>query len=215
MAAPIGHIYLALKLLVGPLVGVNEQAFILGASFPDIRYAAHVPREYTHKAAVKWCDVVGEVDPFVAGMLFHSLVDEMREKHFLTHAPVYFQLQRFGSIGSYLVKAAEDIVLFSCLRDSEFVRHFDVILAQEKLFIFDESVIRAWHDSLKNYFVCGPTAQSLAQLIGRDYRFGANVFYRLANRIAQTERFRKWVISFYDNFETILANSFSFACMRA
>ena len=122
MAAPIGHVYLALKLLAGPLQDIDEQAFILGASFPDIRYAARVPREYTHKSQVTWCDVINEPDAFDAGVLFHVLVDNMREKYFKTHDITPFALQRFGNPVSYLVKTAEDIVLFKCLCDTKFAR---------------------------------------------------------------------------------------------
>ncbi len=85
MAAPVVHIVLAIAFLSGPAqnVRVNEKEFILGTSFSDIRYIARgVKREVTHIPRVKFKDVYGQLkagNSFWAGVLFHSLVDEMRE----------------------------------------------------------------------------------------------------------------------------------------
>ncbi len=82
MAAPIAHIFLAVQMLLGPLQGLfNEQEFILGTSFPDIRYLKVVQRADTHFTHVTLQDVLQEKSSFKAGMIFHSFVDEQREAY--------------------------------------------------------------------------------------------------------------------------------------
>src|SRR5438132_13939173 len=86
MAAPIAHIFLAVQMLAGPFHGLfDEKEFIVGTSFPDIRYLKVVSREETHFSHVTLEDIVQETDSFKAGMLFHSFVDEQREAYIIAH----------------------------------------------------------------------------------------------------------------------------------
>ena len=49
MAAPIAHIFCALFLLNNNIIDVdNIQEFIIGTSFPDIRYLGVIERDTTH-----------------------------------------------------------------------------------------------------------------------------------------------------------------------
>ena len=151
MAAPIGHIYLALRLLAGPLQGVDEQAFLIGTSFPDIRYWAHVPREYTHLPANELGDILKEPSAFRAGMLFHSFVDNQRYKFFEKH-PVN-KIVNLANFNGYLMKNTEDLILFPLVTDKSFIKYFDKILPEETALIPDSSLVRRWHVQLQNYFL--------------------------------------------------------------
>jgi len=163
MAAPIGHIYLALKMLAGPLNGIDEQAFLIGVSFPDIRYPAHLSRELTHVKNIDFKTILLERDPFRAGMLFHSFVDETREA-FLKESRIQKLLPNIPHI-SALLKGVEDNVLFQELPDRSFLRYFDTILDQEKEIVRNEQIIRNWHTALQNYFFYGPTSQTIKPLL--------------------------------------------------
>ena len=80
MAGPIGHIVLALSLLNGPLADKDRAAFMLGTTFPDIRYLGVIERGKTHNNHATWQNVQTESSSFKAGMDFHALVDRGREQ---------------------------------------------------------------------------------------------------------------------------------------
>ncbi len=69
MAAPVGHLYLAIQILSGPLCEVKERDFLIGTLFPDIRYPAQIARELTHKSHVTWQEIINEKDPFMQGIV--------------------------------------------------------------------------------------------------------------------------------------------------
>jgi len=185
----------------------------MGTSFPDIRYMVHVSRESTHKPGVTWCNVVHESDPFIAGMLFHSLVDDLRDRFFKNQV-TGFAWQQLANPMSYAVKTAEDMVLFPCLENTKLSGYFDAVQQQERTFVADEKSIREWHFALKQYFIHGPTIKTLAGLFNKNTSVSASLVYAASAALARSTHFQKQVHLFYDHFETILAHSFSTACMR-
>jgi len=163
MAAPIGHIYLALKMLSGPLNGVDEQKFLIGTSFPDIRYTIGLTRESTHANNVTWQRIIQESDPFRQGMLFHAFVDQEHEK-FIREENINILLPNIPyALG--ILKGLEDQILFEEMPNRTFLRYFDKILEQERAIVPDEQQIRNWHTALQNYFFYGPTVQTVRPLL--------------------------------------------------
>src|SRR5438552_12343909 len=123
MAAPIAHIFLALEMLTGPFSGLfNEREFIIGTSFPDIRYLNVIDREKTHLSHVTLEEILQEPDSFKAGMLFHSFVDEQREKYIVAHG-FYGELPSFIFI-TQVLKFAEDIILKHYFTIAPYVSYF-------------------------------------------------------------------------------------------
>ncbi|HBR70684.1 TPA: hypothetical protein DIC20_01215 [Candidatus Dependentiae bacterium] len=163
MAAPIGHIYLALQMLTGPLNGIDEQNFLIGTSFPDIRYPAKLPRQLTHAQNVTLQGILKEQDPFKQGMLFHAFVDQQHGK-FIKEQGIEALLPRIPH-ATGILKGVEDLILFKKMPNRSFLRHFDTILEQERRFIPQESLLRDWHIALQNYFFYGPTPQTIRNLI--------------------------------------------------
>lgn len=206
MAAPIGHIYLALKVLAGPLQGIDAQAFLVGTMLPDIRYWAHMPREYTHKKTVSINDVLREPDAFKAGILFHSLVDNVRDDFFRRHPAL--ALMRFADYRGYLMKNIEDLVLFDHVLDKSFVRYFDEVLASEVKLVGDRALVNKWHLMLQQYFMEGPNVRTIYRLLYQDLpaknwykQVGIKIFYQLSSNLAHNEQIKKSILSFYENFE--------------
>ncbi len=151
MAAPIAHIFLAIQMLAGPLSGLfNEKEFIIGTSFPDIRYLGVISRNVTHFSGVTIEDIMQEKDSFKAGMLFHSLVDRLREEYIVAHR-FYSKIPDFKLITQTL-KYAEDEILRSIFDSTVYVDYFDDILEQEKAYNISEKDIRTWHKYLQTYF---------------------------------------------------------------
>lgn len=151
MAAPIAHIFLATQMLAGPFAGLfNERDFIIGTSFPDIRYLKVVERAETHFFNVKLQDILQEKNSFKAGMIFHSFVDEQREA-FVVANNFYDKIPKFR-FTSQSLKFAEDEILKSEFDISKYVSYFDEILDIEKTYNISEQHIRDWHNFLQGYF---------------------------------------------------------------
>ena len=209
MAAPIGHIYLALQLLNGPLKEVNHQEFLIGTSFPDIRYPAQLPRETTHWQNITLEMIFGEKDPFNQGMLFHSYVDQEREFFIKKHA-ITDQLPHFPHKHG-LLKGLEDQLLYPKIKNKSFIRLFDQILGRELDIVKDKTIIQDWHTHLQNYFFYGPTPQTirpfvqnsippLGPLQGLAEQTISHGFFIGTKIITLNEEIIKLIYTFYDTF---------------
>ncbi len=75
MPAPITHIVLADKVFDKYFFDKDRKEFFIGTSFPDIRYYDNLDREKTHQDGLSIEEIVKE-SSFLAGMHFHSFVDE-------------------------------------------------------------------------------------------------------------------------------------------
>ena len=163
MAAPLGHIYLALQLLNRPFNGVNPQDFLIGTSFPDIRYPAQLPRNATHTQPVNLQLIFAEKDAFKQGMLFHSFVDQEREFYMKEH-----QIERLLPSLPHqngILKGLEDQLLYPKINDKTFIRFFDEIIFQEIEIVENKKIIKDWHTQLQNYFFYGPTPQTIRPFV--------------------------------------------------
>jgi hypothetical protein len=122
MAAPIMHIVLAIKVLALLPATIDKAAFIVGTSFPDIRYRAHIDRDVTHIEPVSWKMVAEEQNSFRAGMLFHNLVDILRIHYFEPLFYDRYSLEQYTPIYSklfpLLMKEAEDVFLYPMARNN-------------------------------------------------------------------------------------------------
>lgn len=151
MAAPIAHIFLAIQMLMGPFKGMfDEKEFIIGTSFPDIRYLKVVERAKTHSSGVTLTDIMHEHDSFKAGMLFHSFVDEKREEYISRHE-LYQKIPTFR-FATQALKLAEDKLLRAYFDISPYISYFNEILKQETDYHIRTEHIRVWHTYLQVYF---------------------------------------------------------------
>ena len=151
MAAPIAHIFLAIQMLSGPFEGrFDEKEFILGTSFPDIRYLKVVERAETHFPDITLEDILQEKNSFKAGILFHSFVDEQREAYVVENH-FYEKIPNFR-FASQSLKFAEDEILKQLFNTKQYQSYFDKILKEEKAYNIPELYIRTWHTFLQGYF---------------------------------------------------------------
>src|SRR5581483_3187092 len=135
MAAPITHIMLALQILSLLPTHFDYKEFLVGTSFPDIRYAAKLDRKLTHIEPVSWTDVLQAETAFHAGMLFHNLVDILRVKYFESHFYNRIDAQKYSpsfiKFFPLAMKKAEDEILYSLANDwHEIISFFDSVYAE-------------------------------------------------------------------------------------
>jgi hypothetical protein len=212
MAAPIAHIFLAKQMLAGPFKGFfDEKEFIIGTSFPDIRYLKVVPRTKTHISHVLLKDILLETNSFKAGVLFHSLVDEQREAYVVANR-LYEKMPEFR-FTSQSLKFAEDELLKTRFDIAYYQSFFDTILEREKDYNIDEKHIQSWHGFLQEYFNGSYSGKDLimkyfdlnepnAWFIKRWVfsRFYARKMYKTMSVALHNEQIRKVLLDFYLNF---------------
>jgi len=217
MASPIMHVVLALKILFLLPSALDKKEFIIGTSFPDIRYLAHLSREETHIEPVSWSDITTCSSSFKAGMLFHNLVDILRIIHFEPH---FYQRQKPWMYSTshirlfpLVMKMAEDHALYDTVHEwNEIIGYFDTILEEEKALCPDLDILQKWHRLLQNYFRERPSAESVDQFLRgvggiNLYTDRANfnsihVFENLVSDIQFIEKIQE----FYELFETLLSS---------
>jgi len=223
MAAPVGHIFLALLLLNNYLPERNKGKFIVGTSFPDIRYISKkTNRETTHRKSVTLQDVQQEPSDFQAGFLFHSLVDETREAYMEKHK--VYDMAPKSKYTSFVLKFFEDQLLYNKVKDwPQITKYFDTIQEEEKTFGIEEQKIKRWHrflklyckkqTSMKNlinlYFVCSylylpPTlCKAAASVMYSLSLFPAPVkeMIEVMEKVEGNEKLKKIILNFYETFE--------------
>jgi hypothetical protein len=209
MAGPVTHIVLALHILHLLPGHIDKEAFIVGTSFPDIRYMAELTREQTHIEPVSWQDVINEPSSFRAGMLFHNLVDEIRITDFegdfydrskaAQYNPLYLKLFLL------IHKAAEDAYLYTKVSGwEEIAGYFDTIYQEERDFQVSEEILREWHTMIQRYIAHPTNTDLIAQFVANNcdiYKdistFDPNAYFHVFTRCPVLQE--KLQI-FYDNF---------------
>ena len=165
MAAPIAHIFCALALInQGKIKVADEQAFIIGTSFPDIRYLGVIKREQTHENNVVWNDVINASSSFEAGRLLHSLLDRIREEYVITHN-LYDHVPT-TVYRTHILKFFEDTLLYNQTDDwPKIVSYFNTILPDEQAFGIPDHYIRTWHQLIQQYIKQHPNAGNIAEFL--------------------------------------------------
>ena len=162
MAAPVAHIFCALALLnSGKLKVDDKQAFILGTSFPDIRYLDIIKRAETHEKSVTWNDVVNAPSSFKAGILLHALLDRVREDYVKQHQ-LYDQLPN-NEYPVHILKFFEDILLYDYVTEwPHIITYFDTISQEEKTYDIAIPYLRIWHKLLQQYISQHPSVKQIS-----------------------------------------------------
>lgn len=177
MPAPVTHILLSLLIL--PLLpDKNPKEFIVGTSFPDIRYLGIVERNVTHIKRPRWAHIVHEKSSFKAGMEFHALVDVIHDNYMRKHH--VYNLLPFCCTGSaQYLKFFEDIFLYNKhTKWSEVSQYFDEIYQEELDLVPDTEIVQAWHDILKNYIKDQLTCMAIYDFLSIDYQEWYGIFLK-------------------------------------
>jgi len=165
MAGPVSHIICALTVLNSGNIQIQDkQAFILGTSFPDIRYMGVISRDQTHKKEVTWHDVQHASSDFEAGMLLHALLDQVREAYVVEQGAYdHIPNTRFKA---HCLKFFEDITMWDTAKSAEWqtiISYFDTVHPAEKQFGIPEETILQWHNFIQDYIRAMPNLPNLSQ----------------------------------------------------
>lgn len=164
-AAPITHAYLSYRFFdyIPKYTNEQQQAFLNGTLFPDIRYLGDATRSQTHYNAMSFVEVLTESSPFMAGVKFHSYVDIVRE-NFVRNYGVYHYLSNFPKDHLYtLVKLLEDQILFKKGNWEPVLAVIKEVRPEELLWGFSKEKVELWHNMLRTVFM-NPPANILSLL---------------------------------------------------
>lgn len=153
MAAPITHIVLTDLVFKQHFATKDKKKFFIGTSFPDIRYLGVIKRQATHFSNPNLTNIQKETDSFIAGLKFHSLLDETRESYMVSNH-IYEQLPQTKEMVSIL-KVLEERLLYSKLDSTQwqtYYSYFEDIVPEELQFSIDSKDIQTWHSALKLLF---------------------------------------------------------------
>jgi hypothetical protein len=215
MASPVTHIIFALKILCLLPASIDKTEFIIGTSFPDIRYLAHIDRAATHIEPITWQDIITCQDSFYAGMLFHNLLDLIRLHHFEfrfyeREAPF---IPLYKKMFPLVMKFAEDAILYeTCDEWQKIANCFDTICDQEVEMCGNKEVVIQWHQALKNYLKEPPTVETIHAFLqatgGAHFQPNPDDYpvNKTFNDLCTLGEFRTVLTRFYDNFECFLTD---------
>lgn len=171
-AAPLMHLYWAQKWNenVEGFEKGEYQAFILGNLLPDIRYLVEIPREKTHFYGVSFCDVKEQYSPFMKGMIFHSVIDELREK-VVMDSGIYSILEDVESdYLATLLKLVEDEILWEFYDGKKVFPFVKDVIEEELQTGIDPEMLKKWHGFL-GYYLGSKPSQMLYSLALMDRPF--------------------------------------------
>lgn len=163
MALPITHIVLTEKIIDKFFKDKNKKDFFVGTSFPDIRYLGVIDRSKTHYSNLSINDLRSD-ESFLAGLKFHSILDETREK-FILENNIYSLCPESKYITQSL-KFLEDEIFYDHIKDwSVYIEYFNQVLECEKSYKIKQEYIIKWHKILQKYFQYKPDSNSITNFI--------------------------------------------------
>lgn len=160
-AGPVSHLYYAqywLKAQNSEISGHEKSLFLKGTLFPDIRYLGVIHRSNTHKKHVtlKQVQKLLKTDPFLAGMLFHSYLDEERAKFVQTYKISRHLRTIPKNIRDTFLKFLEDELLTPHTKTIDILFDLNTVDPRELTFGVEPHDVKRWHRYLQMYLAQSP-----------------------------------------------------------
>ncbi|MEK7610339.1 MAG: hypothetical protein AAB468_01155 [Patescibacteria group bacterium] len=205
MANQITHIVLAERISDQLFKKFTRHTFLVGTVFPDIRYLKVIERDKTHFKGLTLEDILNETSPFVAGMKYHSLVDEVREKYVIEkNIYQFFPASKFIK---HALKTYEDEILYNKVSDwSEIVKYFDIIADGEIKLVEQSDKLKLWHSVIQEYFKESPTDNSRRGFvlgIGFSDEIASEI-NGLIDKMRQIPEVREIILDLYNNWDSLV-----------
>lgn len=206
MPAPVTHIVLALSIL--PLLpDKKEDEFLIGTSFPDIRYTGVLTRKQTHHPRPTWNSIVNQRSSFEAGMEFHALVDQIHDRY-MTNQRAYDCISGSSRFKPYILKFYEDMILYEyCDCWNKIVGYFEAPAKNESNFSIKNRDVTIWHSLLRWYLGDRPDIMRITTLlVGRGFAL-PGLFKELLKKVSQKSSpstLHNIILTFYQEFTNLL-----------
>lgn len=163
MPWPVTHILIAVDFLDSISSRLDRKKFIIGTSFPDIRYPAKLERDQTHFGQPSVQEIFAE-DAFGAGILFHSLVDSLWNIEF-HHQPFFKTHLPHNPAMMHTLKILQDVFVYDRLQKwGQISGHFKETIPEEDQFGAPKSMVKRWHQVISKYLSKPPQFEDIEML---------------------------------------------------
>ncbi len=191
MASEIAHVVYADRLLRQKPVAQDQQQFLLGTLFPDIRRVSNVNRSQTHNKYKKLDLDLEGLDDFEKGWKFHVWCDMRRTEILLKKGFYDIEEVREGYYLSHYI--LEDRLLWDKYNNWETLMNF---LNNPPYYQLFEELNRSdwnfWYMILAEYFQAKPSRESVIKYCKAQPSIGSRV-EQIANEIESFEKDKKLV----------------------
>lgn len=207
MAAPITHIVLTEKVFDKFFQDKNRKDFYIGTVFSDIRHLGVIDRKSTHfpLSSLNIKDIREGKNSFTAGLKFHSLVDDIRER-FVESKNIYSLIPE-SKYKTQILKLLEDELYYDKIKNwDKVISFFDDILPEELSFDIQGEGIKRWHKILQKYFFRKPD-KKVEEWLAIEMSFSKeaqNEIINLVEEIRPSKKIAQTIEEFYNNFEEFL-----------
>jgi len=147
----------------------EKDSFRSGTLFADIHFITDLEKEDTYFPDVTIEDILNEPSPFVAGMKFHSLVDNLRDDFIAQgdHLTVLSHLKKVKHKDTFL-KFLEDEIVYQSLDKAHWQKRANTIHPDELDWGIEQAKLDRWHYLLNLSFTYYPsTLVFMAHLKGK------------------------------------------------
>ncbi len=163
MPWPAVHILIANEFLNSSSKKFDRKKFIIGTSFPDIRYPAKLDRGQTHFSQPTVQEILSE-DGFKAGLLFHSLVDSLWNIEFHHQAYLKTQIPHNPAM-MHTLKILQDVFVYNRLDNWESISgYFKETIPEEDQYGSPKSMVKRWHQVISHYLNKPPQFEDINML---------------------------------------------------
>jgi hypothetical protein len=164
MPWPVTHILIAEALYDSRFSHLDFHGFILGTSFPDIRYPAKVDRGLTHLVVEDIAAIQGQIS-FRAGMMLHHFVDKLWNQFFLEDHRDLFERIPYDRSMIHTMKILQDRYLYIYGNHwGKISEMFNKTCEEEFQIGISGALIEDWHQMLKHYLVKPPQIEDINML---------------------------------------------------
>ncbi len=205
MANQITHIILAERMSDQLFNKFDRKSFLIGTVFPDIRYLKVINRDKTHFKGLTFEDILNESNSFTAGLKYHSLVDEVREKYMVDNN--VYSLIPESKFAVEALKTYEDEVLYSKIADWNQVKtYLGDVLQDETQLVSQVDKIKMWQSLMQEYFKDIPSDTSRKNFI-LGVGFNESIAAELNATIAKMRpipEIREIILNLYAQWDSLL-----------
>lgn len=142
---------------------LDHKNFIIGTSFPDIRYPANLKRGHTHFDQPTITEIQSE-NAFQAGMLFHSLVDNLWNEEFWQQSYLANRIPHNPAM-MHTLKILQDVFIYDRMEGWDQISDiFTKTIPEESLYGVPASMVIRWHRVLSQYLSKPPQFEDINML---------------------------------------------------
>jgi hypothetical protein len=208
MAGPITHIVLTDKIFNQFFSNFNKNEFLIGTSFPDIRYLTNsIDRDTTHFNGTNLnLKSLDKDNSFIAGAQFHVIVDEVREQYIVNNN--LYNLVPESKYLTQCIKGLEDELLYEKINTwQDISQSLNNNIPYDNIpFKLDKVYIDKWYSALREYFAFSPTPESRERFITQIgfSKQDAFLINKLISEVKQNEEVKNIIYGLFDRFLILL-----------